>query len=101
MINKQNLISLAVFVLMVAFSIPVSKAGEQSGIDIAIGDKDLVVTKLSDQLFEALIVISNKGSVPLPRFSVYFYAGDPDKGGRLLSHRSQSAGPIMPSPDNS
>jgi len=27
---------------------------------------------------------------------VYFYAGDPDKGGRLLSHPSQSAGPIKP-----
>ena len=67
---------------------------ESVKVDIAIGDKDLIVTKLSDGLFEAMIPIHNKGSVPLPRFKVYFYAGDPDKGGRLLS--TQNAGPIKP-----
>ena len=67
---------------------------ESSAIDIVIDNKDLVVTKLSDQLFEAVILLRNKGSVPIPRFRVNFYAGDPDKGGRLLS--PQQAGPIMP-----
>jgi hypothetical protein len=52
------------------------------------------VTKLSDRLFEAKILIRNNSSVPLPRFRVNFYAGDPDRGGRLLS--PQQAGPIMP-----
>jgi hypothetical protein len=63
-------------------------------VDIAIGNKDLRVTKLSDRLFEAMILIRNTSSVPLPQFRVNFYAGDPDKGGRLLS--PQQAGPIMP-----
>lgn len=67
---------------------------ESAQVDIAIGDKDLIVTKLSDRLFEAMIPIRNRGPVPLPRFKVYFYAGDPDKGGRLLS--AQNAGPILP-----
>jgi outer membrane lipoprotein-sorting protein len=73
-----------------------AESTESIKVDIAIEDNDLKVTKLSDRLFEAVIALRNKGSVPLPRFSVYFYAGDPDKGGRLLSHPSQSAGPIMP-----
>ncbi|MFB0524228.1 MAG: CARDB domain-containing protein, partial [Phycisphaerae bacterium] len=63
-------------------------------IDIAIGDKDLTVTKHSDGSFRAEIAIYNKGSYPLPQFGVNFYAGDPDKGGRLLA--SHAAGPIMP-----
>ncbi|TKJ32116.1 MAG: hypothetical protein CEE38_23685 [Planctomycetes bacterium B3_Pla] len=67
---------------------------ESAKVDIAIGDKDLIVTKLSDRLFEAMIPIRNRGPVPLPRFKVHFYAGDPDKGGRLLS--VQNAGPIKP-----
>ena len=69
---------------------------ESAEVDIAIGERDLVVTKLSDRLIEAVIPIRNRSSVPLPRFHVYFYAGDREKGGRLLSHPSQSAGPIMP-----
>lgn len=82
----------------------VSEAGEQSGnsvstvestkVDIAIGDGNFLVTKLSDRVFEIAILLHNRGSVPIPRFKVYFYAGDPDKGGRLLS--AQNAGPIMP-----
>ena len=71
-----------------------AEINESTKVDIAIEDKDLVVTKLSDQLFEAVIVLRNKGSVPIPRFRVNFCAGDPDKGGRLLS--PQAAGPIMP-----
>ncbi|MFB0553875.1 MAG: CARDB domain-containing protein, partial [Phycisphaerae bacterium] len=67
---------------------------ESTKIDIAIDDKDLVVTKLSDELFQAVIRIYNKGSAPSPEFGVYFYAGDPDKGGRLLA--THAAGPIMP-----
>jgi len=67
---------------------------ESAKVDIAIGDEDLGVIKLSDRVFEVTISLRNRGSVPLPRFKVYFYAGDPDKGGRLLS--AQNAGPIMP-----
>ena len=70
-----------------------AERAESAKVDIAIGDKDLVVTRLSDRLFEARILIRNNRSVPLPRFRVHFYAGDPDKGGRLLS--PQQAGPIM------
>jgi hypothetical protein len=71
-----------------------AESNESTKVDIAIKDQDFRVIKLSDRLFEALIPIHNRGPVPLPRFKVYFYAGDPDKGGRLLS--AQNAGPIMP-----
>ncbi|MCP4261583.1 MAG: M48 family metalloprotease [Planctomycetes bacterium] len=67
---------------------------ESTKVDIAIDDKNLVVTKLSDELFQAVIRIYNEGSVPSPEFGVYFYAGDPDKSGRLLA--THAAGPIMP-----
>ncbi len=63
-------------------------------IDIAITDKDLTVTEQPDGSFRAEITIYNKGSDPFPKFEVEFYAGDPDKGGRLLA--SQAVGPIMP-----
>jgi len=68
--------------------------GQTKKVDIAIGDEDLRVTKLSDRVFEVAISLRNRGSVPIPRFRVNFCAGDPDKGGRLLS--PQQAGPIMP-----
>jgi beta-lactamase regulating signal transducer with metallopeptidase domain len=71
-----------------------SESTESIKVDIAIDDRDLEVTKLSDRIFEAVIILRNKGSVPIPRFRVNFCAGDPDKGGRLLS--AQAAGPIMP-----
>ncbi|MBN1506349.1 MAG: hypothetical protein JW955_05860 [Sedimentisphaerales bacterium] len=71
-----------------------AESAESAKVDIAIGDKDLIVTRLSDRLFEAMIPICNKTSVSLPRFSVNFYAGAPGKGERLLS--AQNAGPIMP-----
>jgi hypothetical protein len=63
-------------------------------VDIAVDDRDLRVTKLSERVVTAGIAIYNKGSAPSPRFKVYFYAGDPDKGGRLLARHG--AGPIMP-----
>jgi hypothetical protein len=63
-------------------------------LDIAVENKDLVVKKQPDGLFQAAIRIYNKGSVPSPEFGVYFYADDPDKGGRLLA--THGAGPIMP-----
>jgi beta-lactamase regulating signal transducer with metallopeptidase domain len=67
---------------------------ESTKVDMAIEDKDLTVTRQPDGRFLALIRIYNKGSQPTPQFGVNFYAGDPDKGGRLLAqHR---AGPIMP-----
>jgi len=67
---------------------------ESAKVDIAIGDEDFGVIKLSDRVFEVTISLRNRGSVPFPRFRVNFCAGDPDKGGRLLS--PQNAGPIMP-----
>jgi len=67
---------------------------ESTKIDIAIDDEKLTVTKQPDGLFKARIAIHNKGANPLPQFGVYFYAGDPDKGGRLLA--THAAGPIMP-----
>ncbi|MFC1793694.1 M56 family metallopeptidase [Planctomycetota bacterium] len=67
---------------------------ESTKIDIAVEDKNFIVKRQPDGLFEATIRIFNKGPIPIPRFGVYFYAGDPDKGGRLLS--TQAAGPIMP-----
>ena len=70
------------------------KDGESKRIDIAIEDKDLLVIKESEGLFRAVIGIYNKGSAPSPKFGVYFYAGDPDKGGRLLA--THGSGPIMP-----
>ena len=79
----------------ISSTVKVKPAGgtESAKVDIAIGDEDLGVIKLSDRLFEVTIALRNRGSVPLPRFRVHFYAGDPDKGGRLLS--PQNAGPIM------
>jgi len=62
--------------------------------DIAVEDKNLTVKKLPDGRFKALIRIYNKGAKPTPEFGVYFYAGDPDKEGRLLA--THAAGPIMP-----
>lgn len=67
---------------------------ESTKVDIAIDDKNLTVTKQPDGLFKAVIIIYNKGSMPIPQFGVNFYAGDPDKGGRLLARHA--AGPIMP-----
>jgi len=67
---------------------------ESTKLDIAIDDKNLIVKKQSDGRFDAVIIIYNKGSMPIPRFGVDFYAGDPDKCGRLLSRHA--AGPIMP-----
>lgn len=68
--------------------------GESTPIDIAVGDDNLTVAAQPGGSVRAEIEIWNRGSRPLPRFLVYFYAGDPDKGGRLLSR--QEAGPIMP-----
>ena len=71
-----------------------AERAESARVDIAIGDKDFRVIKLSDRVFEVTIVLRNRGSVPIPRFRVNFCAGDPDEGGRLLS--PQQAGPLMP-----
>ena len=67
---------------------------ESTKIDIPLDAGNLHVTKLSDELIEIGIVFRNQGSAPIPRFRVNFYAGDPDKGGRLLA--PHNSGPIMP-----
>ncbi|MEN6425050.1 MAG: transglutaminase domain-containing protein [Phycisphaerales bacterium] len=63
-------------------------------IDIAVDDTSLDVKPNADGSFTAMITIRNKGVAPSPRFGVYFYAGDPQKQGRLLA--THGSGPIMP-----
>lgn len=63
-------------------------------LDIAIADSGLSVTKLPDGRFSAAIRIRNTGNKPSPSFPVNFYAGDPQKGGRLIT--PHAAGPILP-----
>ncbi len=65
-----------------------------TGMDMAVDDESLGVTANPDGSFTARITIRNKGSMPTPEFGVYFYAGDPQKNGRLL--RRHNSGPIMP-----
>ena len=73
---------------------PKHTAPDSPACDIAIGDGGLMVYPQPDGRFEASVLILNKGNAPSPSFSVRFYAGDPDKGGRLVS--PNAAGPIMP-----
>jgi len=65
-----------------------------TAIDMAVDDGSLTVTANPDGSFTAVIVIRNKGSAPSPQFGVNFYAGDPQKNGRLLSRHG--SGPILP-----
>jgi hypothetical protein len=63
-------------------------------VDLAVEDNDLRIEENPNGSFDTVILIHNRGSAPSPQFRVNFYAGDPDKGGRLLSEHA--AGPIMP-----
>jgi hypothetical protein len=65
-----------------------------TAIDMAVDDGSLRVTANPDGSFDTVIVIRNKGLAPSPQFGVNFYAGDPQKNGRLLSRHN--SGPIMP-----
>jgi len=97
MITKQNFFALfAVVVFMLALIVSEAKAGEHEStkVDIAIGDEDFRVTRLTDRVFEVTILLRNRGSAPIPLFRVNFCAGDPDKGGRVLA--PHKAGPLMP-----
>ncbi len=69
---------------------------ESSKVDIAIEDKDVTVIPESDGRFRAKIRLQNKGSQPIPRLKVHFYAGDPNKGGKKVYPAHHNAGPIMP-----
>ncbi|MBN2314071.1 MAG: M48 family metalloprotease, partial [Sedimentisphaerales bacterium] len=69
---------------------------ESSKVDIAIEDKDVTVIPESDGRFSAKIRLQNKGSQPIPRFKVHFYAGDPSEGGKKVYPGYHNAGPIMP-----
>jgi len=95
---KLGILGLMTVLILGATLLPMARAQKQSiensAVDIAVDNENFKVTKLADRLFEAMIVLRNKGSVPIPQFRVNFHAGDPDKGGRLLS--AQAAGPIMP-----
>ncbi len=63
-------------------------------IDMAVEDASLSVKANADGSFTATIRIRNKGAAPSTEFGVHFFAGDPQKGGRLLA--THSSGPIMP-----
>ncbi len=63
-------------------------------IDMAVDDGSLSATANPDGSFETVIIIRNKGVAPSPEFGVNFYAGDPQKNGRLLSRHG--SGPILP-----
>jgi len=63
-------------------------------IDMAVDDGALAVGANADGSYTATITIRNKGAAPSPEFGVYFYAGDPREGGRLLA--THASGPIMP-----
>jgi beta-lactamase regulating signal transducer with metallopeptidase domain len=79
--------------LLVSDAYPKYKS-ESTKVDMAVEDKDLTVARQPDGRYKASIKIYNKGSLASPQFGVYFYAGDPEAGGRLLARHA--AGPIMP-----
>ncbi len=54
----------------------------------------LTLESLPDGQWQAVVAIRNQGNAPSPKFPVLFYAGHPQKNGRLIS--TNSAGPIMP-----
>ncbi len=62
-------------------------------VDLAVTNDGLRLMNLDGQR-KAVITIRNKGNWRSPRCDVYFYAGDPSKGGRLMGRNR--AGPIMP-----
>jgi hypothetical protein len=62
--------------------------------ELAIGEEGLAVQRRADGQFEASVLLVNRGAAPSPSFSVRFYAGHPERGGRLIA--PHAAGPIMP-----
>jgi hypothetical protein len=68
---------------------------EYTKLDMAIEDKDLSVRQLPDGRFWISVTIHNKGNITSPRFRVYHYSGDPDKGGARLGRGYHNAGPIQ------
>jgi hypothetical protein len=62
---------------------------------LAVGTDALSVQRQPDGRFKAGVLIRNVGTGRTPEFAVWFYAGDPAKGGRVLA--KHAAGPISPS----
>jgi hypothetical protein len=62
---------------------------------LVVSEDALSVQRQGDGRYTAVVAIRNAGTERSPEFGVWFYAGDPAKGGRLLG--THSAGPIMPS----
>jgi len=73
---------------------PKYRSSAALAIDMAVSSESLAVTANADGSYTATITIRNKGAAPSPEFGVYFYAGDPKEGGRLLA--THASGPIMP-----
>ncbi len=74
---------------------PRPASGSRSMFKLAVGKDALSVKRQADGRFQAWVVIQNEGTNRSPEFAVWFYAGDPAKGGRLLG--KHAAGPIPPS----
>ncbi len=62
---------------------------------VMVGKEALSVQRQPDGRYQATVAIRNAGTERSPEFGVWFYAGDPARGGRLLA--THAAGPIMPS----
>ncbi len=62
---------------------------------VVVAKDGLSVQKQADGRYTAVVGIRNTGTDRSPEFAVWFYVGDPGKGGRRLG--THSAGPIPPS----
>jgi hypothetical protein len=73
---------------------PRHKSRLASGAKLVVA-QDALSVKQRDGKYVAAVLIRNVGTDRSPEFGVWFYAGDPAKGGRLLA--KHAAGPILPS----
>jgi hypothetical protein len=69
--------------------------------ELVLGQRALSVEQLPDGRFKAEVVIHNIGTGPSPEFPVWFYAGEPEKGGKLLVEQlpaqpGQDRGAVIP-----
>lgn len=74
---------------------PRYKSGLPSTFKLAIGTDALSIQRQPDGRFKAAVLIRNVGADRSPEFALWFYAGEPSKGGRILA--KHAAGPIAPS----
>jgi hypothetical protein len=67
-----------------------SIAHEAGDYDLVLEPRALEIQRLPDGRYQAWVTIRNRGSQPSPAFAVWFYAGDPARGGRLLAQQVDS-----------